>query len=526
MIYGYWAGLKSMERFMKKKVSEFVFKFKESFSQAIHNPTFTLKEQLGFASGMFGNAMGQDMVGTFIVLFLTDYMGIKSAVVTLLVLIAKIVNIAGDPVAGAILDRPGGNVKRGKARPFLLFSPFPIAVTSILLFVVPSLSYQSRLIYVFVFYLAYCISDTFYDMSLMTVSARMTNNPKDRKNFYTVAEFASTFGSMLPGGVIPLILSLPIYKNNYIGQKNVYLVVTLFFAIVGLGMMIVPYFTLREKTLDFKPKKEKVHLNFKAILHNKPLLLLSSAMLIDSIRQICYGALTYFYFKTLNAPWVSTVTGIISASLSYVGIALVPFLGRKFSPRDLVIFGYMYTGIFYLLLLFTGYKSLILVTVIIGISGATSGLVRTSRRVLIADSTDYMEWKTWKKFGVPVRSEGMVFAISSMANRISSFGKDLLLPIGLTIIGYISATVLPDGTTVEAVQSARTLRGIFYLVTIPGIMGSFIPAFIVLFDNYTGKHRERILLELGEMRRERLLEMQLESKGIQNDSKENLNEPI
>jgi len=511
---------------MTEKKQSTISKIKESLSQAIHNPTFTVKEQLGFASGMFGNTMGQDMVGTFIVLFLTDYMGIKSAIVTFIMLVAKIANIVGDPVAGAILDRPGGNIKRGKARPFLLFSPFPIAITSILLFVVPSLSYQSRLIYVFVFYLVYCISDTFYDMSLMTVSARMTNNSKDRKNFYTVAEFASTFGSMLPGGVIPLILSMPMYEGNYGGQKNVYLIATAVFAAVGLGMMIIPYFTLREKTLDFKPKKEKVNLNFKAILQNKPLLLLSSAMLVDSIRQICYGALTYFYFKTLGAPWVSTVTGIISGALSYVGIALVPFLARKFSPRDLVIFGYIYTGIFYLFLLLTGYQSLALVTVIIGISGATSGLVRTSRRVLIADSTDYMEWKTWKKFGVPVRSEGMVFAVSSMANRASGFGKDLLLPIGLTMIGYISANVLPDGTTVEAVQSAKTLRGIFYLVTIPGIVGSFIPALIILFDNYTGKHRDKILHELGEMRAARLTELQLEAQGNQNETCENPDEAI
>lgn len=511
---------------MKKKFSEFIFKFKESFSQAIHNPTFTLKEQLGFASGMFGNTMGQDMVGTFLVLFLTDYMGIKTGVVTVLMLVAKIVNIVGDPVAGAILDRPGGNSKRGKARPFLLFSPFPIAVTSVFLFVVPSLSYQSRLIYVFVFYLVYCISDTFYDMSLMTVSARMTNNPKDRKNFYTVAEFASTLGSMLPGGVIPLILSIPIFEGNYVGQKNVYLISTIIFAAVGLAMMVIPYFTLREKTLDFKPKKEKVNLNFKAILHNKPLLLLSSAMLVDSIRQVCYGALTYFYFKTLNAPWVSTVTGVISSTLSYVGIALVPFLGRKFSPRDLVIFGYAYTGIFYLFLLLTGYKSLALVTVIIGISGATSGLVRTSRRVLIADSTDYMEWKTWKKYGVPIRSEGMVFAVSSMANRISGFGKDLLLPLGLTAVGYISATVLPDGSTVEAVQSAKTLQGIFYLVTIPGVVGSFVPALIVLFDNYTGKRRDNILHELNEMREARLAELEANETGPQNDRNGTPNEAI
>lgn len=482
------------------KKQGFFSKIRESLSHAIHNPSFTLKEQLGFASGTFGNQMGQDMIATFLVLFLTDYMGIESSMLLVLMTVAKIVNIIGDPVAGAILDRPGGNSKRGKARPFLLLSPFPLIVTSVLLFVVPNISYTSRIIYVFAFYLVYCISDTFYDMSLLTVSARMTNNPKDRKNFYTVAEFAATFGSMLPGGIIPIIISL--YKNNYIAQKNVYLLATIGFGIVGLAMMIIPYFTLREKTLADWRKPSQTKLNLKALLLNKPLLLIMSSQIVDSIRQVCYGALTYFYAKTLGAFWMSTVIGAFSAALSYVGIALVPFLGKKLSSRDLIVLGYTYTGICYLFLFIFGYHSLLFVGIMVSLSGATTGMIRTSRKVLLADSTDYMEYKTWKKHGVSVRSEGMVFAMNSMANRISGLWKDLLLPAGLMIVGYVSATIGPNGETIEAIQSPETLKGIFYLVTIPGIIGNFLPALIMFFDNYTGKRKEAILNELYAMRAE------------------------
>jgi len=487
-----------------RKISYMFGRMKQGFVSFAKNPSFTLKEQMGYASGCFGNTMGQDMVGTFITLFLTDYMGIDAKMVLTLMVVAKIVNIIGDPVAGAVLDNGKGRVK-----PFLLISPFPLAVTSVLLFVVPAFSMTIRIVWVFVFYLIFCLSDTFYDMSMLTMSVRMTNNQKDRKNFYTIAQFASSFGTTLPGGVIPIFVSL--YSANYAAQAKVYLIAAILFGVLGLATMLVPYFTLNEKNLNVTIKKPTVKLNFKALIHNRPLLLLSTSQIVDSIRQICYGALAYFYLKTLNAFWLSTVIGAISVVLSYVGIALVPVIGRKLSARDMLVGSYFYTGICYILLLVIGYKSLFLVAALISIAGFPNGMMGTARKILLADSTDYMEWKTWKKFGTPVRSDGMVFALNSMSSRISGLWKDLLLPAGLALIGYASATVAVDGSTIEATQTPETIHNIFYLVTIPGILGNLIPGIIMLFDNFTGKRRENILKELAEMRQAKLDELALAS---------------
>lgn len=474
----------------------FFQKIKNGLNKITHNPTFTLKEQLGFASGCFGNELGQDMIATFITLFFTDFYGIDSKAILILMAVAKIVNIIGDPVAGFLMDRPGG--KNGRARPFLLFAPLPLAISSIMMFVVPSASMAVRIAWVSVFYLVYCIADTFYDMSLLTVSARMTNNPSDRKNFYTFGEFAATLGSLLPGGVIPILIHM--YSTDFNAQGNVYLIAAIIFGIMGFATMIIPYFSLSEK-IQIKTKQPSVPINFKAILLNKPLLLVSLAITIDSIRQVCYGALAYFYLKTLNAFWLSTVIGVISSALSYVGLILVPIIGKKLSSRNMLVGGYLFTGALYLLLFMTGYKSLFLVGAFISLAGLPNGAMRAARKMLLADSTDYMEWKAWKKYGYQVRSEGMVFAIYSMARRISMLWRDLLLPAGLALIGYVSAQVI-NNQTVEAVQTPETLRGIFLLVTVPGILGNIVPGLIMMLDNYTGKRKEQILAELYELRGE------------------------
>ena len=486
---------------MKKNLKQSI---REGWYKIKNNPSFTLKEQLGFASGSFGNCMGQDMIGTFFMFYMTDFMGITSQMLFIISLVAKIVNIIADPVAGGIYDAPPRN-GRSRVKPFLLLTPFPLSITSVLLFVVPAASMTIRIIYVFVFYLIFCVSDAFYDMALMTTSARMTSDPNDRKNFYTVASFASTLGSMLPGGVIPMFMSM--YKDHNT-QEWIYIICALVFGVVGLATMIMPGLTLKEK-VQVSIKEAPVKINAKAILQNRPLITAVFAQILDSIRQICYGALLYFYTHTLGAAWLSTAVGAASSALSYVGIALIPFIGKKLAPRDIIAGGYLYTAVFYIILLSFGsifigsgdvsgnMGFIALAGICIALGGFPNGAIGAARRIQLADSADYMDWKMRKKYGVGTRSEGMVFAVNSMAGRINGFWKDLLLPLGLTFIGYVSKQ---DGVE-EVQQSTETLKGLFYLVAIPGVVGNLLPGLVTLLDNFRGKRRERILAELMEMRK-------------------------
>ena len=190
-----------------------------------------------------------------------------------------------------------------------------------------------------------------------------------------------------------------------------------------------------------------------------------------------------------------------SSALSYGGLFSVPFIGKKLSSRDIVVLGYLHTAICYILLLICGYKNLWIVGILIALGGLPNAGMSAARRILLADSTDYMEWKSYKKYGVAQRNEGMVFAFSTMVSRISSLWKDLLVNGGLVLIGYQSAQTI-GGQIVEAVQTPETLHGIFLLVAIPGIIGNLVPAIVMMFDNFTGKRKEKIMAELEVIRAE------------------------
>lgn len=473
-------------------------KLKEKFESLKNNPDVALKEQIGYVSGVFGNCMGQDSVGTYTDQFMYDYMGLKSSHIVTMKSVTTGVNILIAPIVGALLDN--NHSTKGNARRFMMASAIPFTLSSILLFIVPSASITFNLIWSFLLFLLFNISDTFFDVALSTLSVRMTPNAKSRKNFYTVAQFASTLGSMLPGGMVPIIIELQ--GNDYAKEKWAFFTVALIFGVLGMFTMLVPCMTLKERNLIVPPQTEKkVKIDYKLILMNRPLLLLSLSQCIDSIRQVCYNSLPFFYKQTLNKYSMKTYVEMASSALSYGGLLSVPFIGKKLSSRDIVVAGYLHTGICYLLLLIFGYKSLWLVGILIALGGLPNAGMNAARRVLLADSTDYMEWKSYKKYGVAQRNEGMVFAFSTMVSRISALWKELLVNGGLALIGYQSAQMI-NGEMVEAVQTPETLHGIFLLVAVPGIIGNLLPALIMSFDNFTGKRKEKIMAELEIIRAE------------------------
>ena len=472
--------------------------FKEKFNSFKNNPDVALKEQVGYVSGVFGNCMGQDCVGTYTDQFMYDYMGLKSGHIVTMKSVTTGVNILIAPIVGALLDNNRSG--KGNARRFMMASAIPFTLSSILLFVVPSASLTFNVLWSFLLYLTFNIADTFFDVALSTLSVRMTPNAKSRKNFYTVAQLASTLGSMLPGGLVPIIIDM--MDGDYNSEKWAFFTVALLFGILGLFTMLVPCMTLKERNLVLPPQKEKkVKIDYKLILLNRPLLLLSLSQCIDSIRQVCYSSLPFFYKQTLNNYGMKTFVEAGSATLSYGYLLSIPFIGKKLSSRDIVVVSYLHTGICYLLLALFGYKNLWIVGILIALGGLPNAGMNAARRVLLADSTDYMEWKSYKKYGVAQRNEGMVFAFSTMVSRISALWKELLVNGGLALIGYQSAQMI-NGEMVEAVQTAQTLHGIFLLVVIPGIIGNLLPGLIMMFDNFTGKRKEKIMAELEEIRAE------------------------
>lgn len=482
---------------------------KEKAKNFIKESEFTPKEQFGYSAGSFGNAMTQDCVETYSEMFIIDDLGIgKDAAKYTLTLkaITKGLNIITAPVVGYLLDRskPGQN----RSLKLMLFSSIPMAISSILVFYVPPASVQFKIIWVFLLYLLFNVVDTFFDISLLTLSTRLSGGEKSRSTLFTISNLTASLGSMLPGFIFPLIIGDR--KGDIDAERKAYFLIALIFGILGLISMLVPSLSLKEQNfLISTTAKKKTAIDFKLIFLNRPLLLLCLSQMIDSVRQVCYSALPYFYKYTLGKFTLKPVVEVGSGTLSYLGILSLPFVSRKLSPRSVVAYGYLYTGIIYILLGILGYNNQFIVAILIAIGGMPNYAMGAARKMILADSVDYMEWKTYKKYGEAIRNDGMVFAFNILTQRISSLWKDLLFTAGLMLIGYKGAETM-GAETVAAVQTPETLKGIFWLVVIPGVLGNIIPGIIMLFDNFTGERREEIMSELQLIRQNTIEEAEIE----------------
>ncbi len=476
------------------------------------NPSFTLKEQLGYCGGIFGNCMGQDSVGTFADKFFRKFMKIRPEHITLYGNVSFFSGLLVSAISGYVLDTPAPPGRPTPTKIITGLTPLPFAVASMLLFVVPTNDPLKNFFWMFAFNMLFGISDSFYDASLAALSLRMTNNAKDRKSFYTVGTLASSLGSMLPGWLIPLLVGS---TEDAVKQKNFYFYAALVFCVIGVGLMYAPFFTLTEKIrIAARPEKQKLAWDKQtlvSVLHNRTFIITEIATFFEQVRQMSYKLLPYIYEDVLSDYKLKAGMDAVSGTLSYLGLLAVPFLGSRFSARTVLSGGFAYTGVFYTLMGLLGlgftkekmHKRRVLVGLLIGLAGMPNNGIVASKKVMVGDSTDYMEWYARKRFGRPIHAEGFITSAQSLLGNLFNVIRTNIYNVIFGRLGYQANVTDANGKEVQAVQSETTLRGIYLMFVLFGVVGNFLAALAYRFDTYTGKRREAIYAELTELRAQR-----------------------
>ena len=398
--------------------------------------------------------------------------------------------------------------------------------------IVPSSSALFNFIWVLFFGLLFFLGESFFDIAMNVLALKLLQNPKDRKNFYTLSSLAASLGSMLPGWLIPIAVGTTAIPHK---QQWLYFFVALGFCMAGVSCMYAPSMTIdMTRSIFFQPVKasdldddkpaEKVHWNKKTIgliLHNRPFIIVQLSLLCDMIRQVTYTALPYLYKDVLNDYGMKAIIDMISGALSYVGLFAVPIIGAKVSARNIVAGGYSYTSFFYLILsffnigAFAGSSGIVgnsrvvlesirrkkwIIGVLIGIAGMPNAAQSASRNIVVADSTDYMEWYAEKKYGEPMRNDGLLIAAQGLMKRFNDLFKQNLYNGLFILTGYKSKDLK---TGITPVQTPEALRNIYTMITLCGFIGNLIAAICFMFDNYTGKRQKMIFEELTEFRKAR-----------------------
>lgn len=477
------------------------------------NTGYTLKEQLGYCAGIFGDCMGQDSTDNLSDKFSRKFLKVDEGHMTLSGNLTLLVGFLAGSLSGYILDTPVKNNRLTPARFFTGAMPIPFAIATILLFVVPTDDPFRNFLWMLSFRLLFRASDSFYDSSLNTLSLRMVDRAEDRKSFFTVGTFASALGGMLPEWLISVLVGKA--KYDVMLQQRIYFFGTLVFSVLGVAMMFVPFFTMREKIrLTERPEKQKLSWDKQtllAVLHNRSFLVVEFATLFEQIRQISYKLFNYMYEDVLGNLSLKGGMDIISGALSYVGLTAVPYLTRRFAPRTILSGGFAYTGVFYAVIGLFGLrfrsdriqKQRIVIGLLTALAGLPNNAISASKKIVVGDSTDYMEWYAEKQFGRPIHAEGFITAAQGVLGSVFDIIRTNIYNIWFGRLGYKPNYTDAQGKTVQAVQSEATLQGVYRMFVLCGVIGNFCASVIYLFDNYRGKRKETIEAELAEMRAKR-----------------------
>ena len=103
------------------------------------------KEWMAYCVGALGQGMVYGIMSSYISDFYLNVLKVTPIFVLLLMLLARIWDAINDPIMGYIMDH--ANPKKGKMKPYLLYTPIPVAILTLLLFTSPNLADSQKMIY-------------------------------------------------------------------------------------------------------------------------------------------------------------------------------------------------------------------------------------------------------------------------------------------------------------------------------------------------------------------------------------------
>ncbi len=477
------------------------------------------KEWLAYCVGALGQGMVYAVMSSYISDFYMNVLKLTPLFVLLLMLLARVWDAVNDPIMGYIADR--AHPKNGKMRPYLLYTPIPIAVLTVLLFYAPNLSGAALMVYAAVTYVLWGMIYTSSDVPFWSLPNVMTPNPDERGDIISKGRTANGVGSAVPMAFF-MILGFLLPKFNLSGtelEKTKYMVIALFCAIVGNILFASVYFKAKERVRIPDPPKrkkgEKTALG--QIFSCKPLMLTAAMGILSSARYMYQAGAVHvarysFYIgKDLtgltelekeaalqsNISLVSTVFQVASALGMFGAMLLMPLLFKKFNYKQIIISTSLLGAASSVVIWFLGYERFWLCVPFFVLSCIPLGAINVCAFAMIGDCLDYMEWKTG------ARLTGLGSAIQSFVtkrgNAISTSFIIVMYMIVNLDVASISAKVTAN--PLEMTDTVRT--GMFSLISIIPAVSLLLCTVPLFFYDLVGEKKARITRELAEQRKAR-----------------------
>lgn len=410
-------------------------------------------KKLAYGTGDFGSNFFYMMLSSFVMIYMTDYVGLNVGIVGTLIMASKFLDGVTDVVFGRLIDKTKS--KMGKARPWMFYSAFPLALSLILIFAVPSgFGDVAKYCWFFIFYT--CSNALFYtanNISYATMSALITRNDAERVSLgsfrYIFAVLASILVSSITIGAVGAM------GGGVEGWRTVaiiYAVILLIFnSIASLSCKELPAEEEEQKaggqqTVQTKEKDSFLGM-LKVVLKNKYYLIMLAIYLFLYIGTgMATGVGVYYFTYVIGNP---ALLGVVSMSsfVMIVGLALNPAAVKKFGLYKVNVIAYAVSFVISLVgMVFAFSAYLPGIVAVAFVKAVTTAPLIGSLNALVAEAARNAYLKDH------VHTEGMMFSCSSIGLKVGSGIGSALTGWLLELSGYVGNAAVQSDSAVFMIK--------------------------------------------------------------------------
>jgi Na+/melibiose symporter-like transporter len=483
-----------------------------------HSQKVPFREKVGYSLGDGSANLIFQMMMMFQMMFYTDVFGIKASAAGMILLFARIFDAFVDPLVGILSDRT--NSKWGKYRPWLLWTVIPFAVFFVLAFTTPDLSERGKIIYAGITYTLLMSIYSFNNTPYASLGGVMTGDIKERTSISSIRFVTATIATFVVQGLtLPLVTK---FGGSTTSSHGWFMTISLF-ALVGIVLMLITFFSTKERITPPANQKTSIKQDFKDIISNLPWKSMFILTLFLFTTLAMWGSSMSYYFKYvvdkdalfaflghfglvaekggqlgiwdqfLDAfglivynPSEVFATGfslfnMIGQIITLAGVIFLSgFLSNIFGKRNVFLiclaFTALFTGLFFIISP-TNIEAIFTLNILKNLAYAPTIPLLWA---MIGDVADYSEWVNHR------RATGFVFA-----------GIVFSLKAGLGLGGAICGGIIQSFGYVENVaQSASSIHGITLTSSLIPAAGFIVGVIALAFYPISKKKNEELQKDL------------------------------
>ena len=352
-------------------------------------------QKLAYGSGDLASNCSYGLVSSFLLLYLSDIMGLKTSIIGTLMLVSKIFDGVTDVFFGNMIDRTKSRL--GKARPWMLYAQIGVSLCLVLLFSIPNMGQTAQYAYFFAFYT--CLNAIFYTangVAYSTLSALITNNPQERVQLGSIRFMFAVVTNIVMGFAVTG--GVEAFGGGAAGWRAVAIIC----ALIGLVVNTISCLAVKEvepdesvrKTDESKPQDDKLGFweSMKFLFTNKYYVLILVLYIVYYIMSnITTGSGVYFTKYVLGDASLLGMFQMMKMFPVIIALIFTPMLVKKTGSMQKVNFwGYAINCVLSVFFIYFAYqRNVKLMLLFMFIKGIFAGTLSGTLNALIAEISGY-----------------------------------------------------------------------------------------------------------------------------------------